>query len=584
MAPASGPSHRNVSNIRPQPTAAQPTSPHTPLRSITSTYGSPSALRAEEDCIVVEIGTRYLRAGFAGDSLPKAVVEFGPEEQRRSGDYRRWCTHYEVQWRDRIPGDGYGKESELWKMDLQGLDLGLVGDKIERAVREAFTKYLLIDSRPRRIALALPSTLPLPLLSTILDSLFTNFQPPNISLVSTPALTTVAAGLRSSLVVDIGWAETIVTAIYELREVQSKRSTRACKLHGEKMYTMLADAINPEWAEYYGEISRSLRQLLSFEECEDITARMSWCKGMRKEKPSVPSEKLAPVKEEDEFRSSMRSLRVTGGAEEGPAVSIPLRSTLPPRTLQMPFSRLAEPCEMALFASDRFEGVMFDEWGEQFDDEELPLPLLVYQSLLQLPMDIRSTCMPRIIFVGGGSKILGLKERVLAEVMVLIEKYGWDPVRGKSVGAFRSNPKLQNRQHQKDSAATEVKPGERDSEPASIGSKAPAAAFVEQESNVIDDQLQHEASRVYKPAVQSGYIRAVESLGAWSGCSLISQLKISAVSVVDREQWLAQGASGATRDMDVGVSMATKRQSMGGTVAFKSGVGERSSWTLGFWA
>lgn len=56
---------------------------------------------------------------------------------------------YDKAWRERIGGSsggsgtrGWGEEHELWKMDTRGLDFGLVGDKIERAMREAITKYV----------------------------------------------------------------------------------------------------------------------------------------------------------------------------------------------------------------------------------------------------------------------------------------------------------------------------------------------------------------------------------------------------------------------------------------------------------
>jgi hypothetical protein len=136
-----GPAHRSVASIRPAPsTTGAPNSPHTPLRTISSTFGSPSALRAEEDCVIFELGSRYLRAGFAGDAVPKAVVDFGPEEQRRTGDYRRWEIGYDNSRKVGTKGISWGEKYELWRPDLRGLDLGLVGDKIDRAVREAFTK------------------------------------------------------------------------------------------------------------------------------------------------------------------------------------------------------------------------------------------------------------------------------------------------------------------------------------------------------------------------------------------------------------------------------------------------------------
>src|SRR5271167_4839021 len=104
-------------------------------------------------------------------------------------------------------------------------------------------RYLLIDSRPRKMALVLPSALPRPLLSSILDTIFNNFQSPTISLLSAPVLATVAAGLRAALVVDIGWAETVVNSIYEYREVQCRRSIRASKLLGQEMLKLLEEGI-----------------------------------------------------------------------------------------------------------------------------------------------------------------------------------------------------------------------------------------------------------------------------------------------------------------------------------------------------
>ena len=146
MASTSGPAHRSVANIR-SPSSATPgvpASPHTPLRTISSTFGSPSSLRAEEDVVILEFGSRYLRAGFAGDAVPKAVIDFGPEEQRRAGDYSRWEVGYDKAQKGRREEKSWGETYELWRPDLRGLDLGLVGDKIDRAIREAFTKSVVL--------------------------------------------------------------------------------------------------------------------------------------------------------------------------------------------------------------------------------------------------------------------------------------------------------------------------------------------------------------------------------------------------------------------------------------------------------
>lgn len=411
--------------------------------------------------------------------------------------------------------------------------------------------------------LAMPSTLPLPLLSTILDTLFTSFQPPTISLMSSPVLSTVAAGLRSALVVDIGWAETVVTAVYEYREVQSTRSVRGTKMLGQATFKVLAEAI---YLVGIGDKPKD-EELPSFDECEEVLLRMGWCKpaAVRPEQKRF-DRGLTPVREEDEFRSSMRDMQISEKTKEDATISIPLMSTKPRRILQLSASELAEPCENALFATGTPE--------PELDDEELPLHLLVYRSLLHLPVDLRSVCMARVVFVGGGSHVPGLKGRFLDEVSNLIDQRGWDPVKGKAVERLRTNPKLQ-RTRQRQEGPTEVYTNEDKPAIATI-----AASLLEQESDPIEEQLKRETSKGL-PSVESGYLRAVASLGAWSGGSLLSQLKIPAISVVERDQWLQQGVGGASRPGDAGVT--TQRQSMG-PGAFKTGGGDRSSWTLGLWA
>jgi hypothetical protein len=103
----------------------------------------------------------------------------------------------------------------------------------------------------------------------------------------------------------------------------------------------------------------------------------------------------------------------------------------------------------------------------------------------------------------------------------------------------------------------------------------PSAALLEQEHDPIEEQLKKEAANG-KPPVESGHLRAVDSLGAWSGGSLLSQLKVPAVSIIEREQWLLHGAAGASKAGDINI--VAHRQSMG-PGAFKAG----DRWTLGLW-
>jgi actin-related protein len=417
------------------------------------------------------------------------------------------------------------------------------------------------------MALVLPSTLPLPLLSTILDTIFNNFQPPTISLLSAPVLTTVAAGLRVALVMDIGWDETVITGIYEYREVLCHRTIRASKLLSKEMLKFLGKAVlsvtkqTPDKSKDMGE--REYRKIISFEECEEIIARMAWCRPLKK-KLAIPRgpEALAYVEEEDETEASMQDLNPSGRD----LVSIPLSSTNPPLTLKLPFSSLSKPSEDAFFA-DGIEDV-------ELDDEELPLDLLVYRTLLHLPIDVRSVCMSRIIFTGGASNMPGLRSRIMDEVENLIKERDWDPVQGEAIEKLRLNDKLRNnRSKQASGGPTEVAAHEQVVKSSTI----PVAD--DPEPNHYEDKLRRELNKGTRPPFQ-GALRAVESMGPWSGGSILSQLKIPAVSIVEREQWLQHGLSGATKQGEI--TSSDQRQSMG-PGGLRAGQGERFSWTLGPW-
>lgn len=428
---------------------------------------------------------------------------------------------------------------------------------------------MLIDSRPRRMVWVLPSALPIPLLSAALDTVFTRFQPPTISLLSSPLTLAVGAGVRSALVVDIGWSETVVTSIYEYREVESRRSIRGGRMLVEQTHHLLAKHL-PEGQRDPGVGSPDGTQeyVLSFEECSDITARMVWCKPRQRPGAAQSSPDALPtVHEQDEAEA--RDAPSDGGRAGGAGtVTIPLASCRTPTSLEIPFDALAEPCENAFFDSQYSHC--------SFDDHELPLHLLVYRSLLRLPLDVRAVCMSRIIFAGGCANVLGLRGRIFDEVSHLVQEKGWDPVQGKGVAQLRANPKLKRKGARQAGAA-----------PAGAGSQPEGgqeedgvwhdAANTVPEPDPIEEQLKRGTDR--RPPVQ-GKLRAIESVGAWSGASLITHLKAPAIATVDREVWLQHGAAGASRPSDI--DHKTQRQSLGAGGLMR-GSSTGSAWTLGLW-
>ncbi|KAJ0423713.1 hypothetical protein BJY00DRAFT_278163 [Aspergillus carlsbadensis] len=539
-----------MSTLRHSQSARSP--PHTPqhqLRSNNNSFASNSSgstYRVEEDAIIFELGARWLRAGFEGESEPKCIVGFGPEESRRVGDYRGWlrgtAAEQETATQSATPED-WTRPYELWNMDLRDVDLGLVEDKIERAVRETYNKNLLTDAGLARLVLVLPSVMPHPLLSSVLTTLFTRWRFPSITLLNNAAMATTAAGLRSALVVDLGWRETVVTGVYEYREVAIKRTTRAMKALIQETGWLITQ-ISDRKSQPGDTLS------VDFEYCEEVASRFLWCK------PSHGQDTLAEISDK--------------------TVSIPSPSDPGSSYIDLPFSKLTEPVEKVLFAKDIADS--------DLDDEEKPLPLVVYNTLLSLPPDVRGICMSRIIFMGGGANIAGVRRRVLNEVGLLVKQYGWSPVRGKVVD--RNIQKLQDLKLSQPAAPNYDTAREHtDSDSSASEDGYETADEPDTEIDPIEQKLQRARDKEAIPTVQ-GILREVETLGPWAGASLVTNLKVRGVVEIEREKYLQHGLAGATRDWDHSHKDAKESSTHSQIPDRRSGLrsgGDRSSWTLAGW-
>lgn len=420
--------------------------------------------------------------------------------------------------------------------------------------------------------MVLPPTLPIPLLSSTLNTIFHRFQAPTVSLLSSPVMAAFAAGTRSGLVVDLGWHETTVTAVYEYREVQSWRTTRAGKLLVEETYELLLETVRGHPATTTrAERSRDrlLDEAISFEECEEVATRMLWCKRAARQPHRKTAEEGLPTLHEHEEEGEEE----IPPTEDHSPMSITLNSCKPPKTVEVPFSQLAGPCETTFFET-RLSPT-------SFDDHELPVHLLVYRALLQLPLDVRAICMSRIIFTGGCSHIFGLRGRIFDEVSIQAEEQGWDPVRGKGAEERKTNPKLNrdpSRQANNGAVPVVMEPNATNgngeaTEPPIKAVDAP------QEVDHVENLIKKE--RNYKPTVQ-GLLRAIDTLGPWCGGSLATQMNIPALATIDRDVWLQQGINGASRPGEVDTK-AAQRQSMGPSGLMRGQAAQPNNWTLGVW-
>ncbi|KAK3699287.1 hypothetical protein LTR37_016530 [Vermiconidia calcicola] len=498
--------------LRARPSASVlPNSPRTPQlgRSISGAFGSPGSFRTEqEEHVVYELGARHFSAGFAGESRARCVLHFTPDMALRAGDWRSCEPGYERRRRKVRREEDWGQEFELYRCDLRTLDLGLVGDKLERIVRTAHTEHLQLDQKPRKAVLAIPSLLPTPLVEIALKVLFNHYaQPPSVMLLTTPLLACVGAGLRNALVVDVGWEETVVTAVGEYKEVLQRRSVGAGKALTREMGKVLEEEVRKQ----SGVGDTSDENEVTFEYAEEVTQRVAWVRSR-----SAPAATAASM------------------------MKIPSPDPSSQTSLHIPFSRLSQPAETAILTPSPTPG------GD--DDHSLPVQTLIFRTLLALPLDLRATCTSRIVFTGGTSQLPGLKGRILQELEHKIETWGWDSVRNYGSAHKHHEKALQERstniaayQSQKQQHKAKEK-GEATGISFSA-SKMPIQESIPHSERIHDDTRDDVTRKAEgkRPDEERGGARGVETLGAWAGASLIASLRVKGVHEVEREEFLRGG-------------------------------------------
>ncbi|KAL7272274.1 hypothetical protein RUND412_004924 [Rhizina undulata] len=536
--------YRASSSLRPSSYSATPLTPR-------HTYTPPTTLHNAEDALVFEIGTRFLRAGFANEPFPRCELDWSTHAYRRAGDRISSVRKPRAKRKDPV---GAAEKGELWREDLRGFEVGLVEDLVERAVRVAYNKYLLLDSKTKKLLLPVPPLFPTKLLTVIATTLFTHFQVPTITFIPSPVLATIAAGLRSALVVDIGWHETIVTPVFELRPVDSP----SISLHGR--CRRAGKVLRETWREFLQSellAQRKITDEIETEELEEIISRMGWCKKYISPFPPPtpsPSSSRSPSPSPSPSPTSFTTTASTHVPipdreylNEDPVVSIPLDSVTPPTSLSLPFSQFSLPAEKTFFAPTTTPS----DTPEFPDDDDHPLPYLLYTTLLHLPIDVRAALLSRLIILGGASAIPGLKKRIVDELQGLIRSRGWSMSPG--VRSLKKAPVVTTAVPTPlpTPSPSPVPPPTDDDEKEK--EQKPRKPVLEKKRNRKDLVLKKDKEKKNEPGFKPGEVRAVRSLGVWVGGSLCAGMKVRGTVEVEREKFLSAVVAGGSGFGVVGV-------------------------------
>jgi len=451
------------------------------------------------------------------------------------GDYRAYLPDYKRKQEQDFEAwsDGY----ELWRNDIRGVDLILVQDKLERAIREVYNKQLLVDAGTARLVLVLPSLVPHPVLDSILTGLFERWKYSTISLLPAPTMAVIAAGMRSALVVDIGWEETVVTSVYEYREIHVCRSTRSTKLLVKKMAELLLEIKDEQQAHIKAKLQ------LDHDFVEEFVARVAHCT-------------LQFMADGDGLAAGVQGIALEQDVS-APSTEISQENI----NVDWPTLRSSESIEIALarigdVVSNAMLGAVDEDY---FDDHETPLQQLLYKALLALSPDTRTICMSRVIFIGSGSTIPNLQQRILSEVDSLVKNCGWTNIYGKQTSKKHTNLS--------ETTQDKATPADfRHDQPLPVG------------KDYVEERLRKQKAKEAQPHM-FGVLRQVESLGPWAGASLLTSLKVKGFVEIERDRYLSHGLAGASRDAEPSVS-APSANLYGASAPSK---GDRTSWTLAGW-
>jgi len=145
---------------------------------------------AEKPAVVLDIGSRYTKCGFAGEAAPRHIAR-----SRFKLSHGKELTMQEF--------EGTTAHSKQW------------AEAIESFLHSIYFSYLQIQPKERRVLLLENLLIPVPFREMLSKVLFEHFQVPSVVYLSTATSVLTPILKTTALVVDCGFLETRVLPIFE---------------------------------------------------------------------------------------------------------------------------------------------------------------------------------------------------------------------------------------------------------------------------------------------------------------------------------------------------------------------------------
>ena len=321
---------------------------------------------AEKHAVVLDIGSSLCKVGYAGEPIPRAIIRT-PECLRTSTSSQTTDENYE---------------------NLQ--------NKIVQFVHKLYFEHLLVNPKDRRVVLVESLLGDVRLRDILVEILFQHFEVLSILLAPSHLMPLFGLGIKSALVIDVGYEEATLIPIYE--NVPVLKAWQAQPLASKAVHQSLKEEIMTRGTARRGdqgnyEKVEELGVDLDEETIEDIKIRLCFVTDLTR------GHQIQQIRNDASSVSGLSSFI----KKSVPSATYPLNGDI---TLRIDGQTRESACER-----------LFEQ-----DNDRMSVSTMVLDALLECPLDSRKELAANIVIVGGTSMIKGFKARLFQELKHLLTK------------------------------------------------------------------------------------------------------------------------------------------------------------------
>ncbi|KAH9050063.1 actin-like protein Arp4p [Lactarius hengduanensis] len=371
----------------------------------------------EVSALVLDIGSSTLRAGYAGDDTPKAIIptSYGFVPVTRDADVS--MTEAGAETEPAPPREesklyiGQQHGPSVWREDMQignPMSEGLITDfnSVPSLIRHALKDVLRCKPEDHPILVTEPAWNSPANRERMAEIMFEEFQVPAFYIANTGVLNAFAAGKGSALVIDIGHSTTSVTPVVDGFVLRKGlvHSALPQLVHAHAKHTLITASHN------HPPIQLFSHQLIANKTPVEPGTMPRFT--VREDRFSKTTPSLASYYENREVEEWIQS--VAGVLDQG--WNDQAAAQRPARHYEFPTGF------NTYFGPERFQvGELFFAHSRDLvaSNPHLPrtIPALISQALTACDPDMRQVLMGNVVLAGGGSLLAGFGERLNNELV-----------------------------------------------------------------------------------------------------------------------------------------------------------------------